>query len=123
MLTIYFFFFYRVERVTPGERNKLLGYASSDIGDRDYLLNITSVNAQAAFLREKPRFNHITKLRSVNTKRARVFPQALPARELANFLNNPTATKLYQDQCQLRERGANEDLVNKAQRKYKAYLY
>jgi hypothetical protein len=42
---------------------------------------------------------------------------------MVNILNDPTAIKLYQDLCQLREDGATENNINKAQRKYKAYLH
>lgn len=87
------------------------------MGGRDYLSSITSVDVQAAFLREKPRIDHIAKLRGVSTKRAPGLPQALPAKEMVNILNDPTAIKLYRDLCQLREHGATENNVNKTQRK------
>jgi hypothetical protein len=93
------------------------------VGDRDYLSNITSVDVQGAFLREEPRTDHIAKLRSVSTKRAPGLPQALPAKEIDNILHDPTAIKLYQDLCQLRERGATDDNINEAQRKYRTYLH
>jgi hypothetical protein len=81
------------------------------VGDRDYLSSITSVDVQAAFLREKPRTDHIAKLRSVSTKRAPGLPQALPAKEMVNTLNDLMAVKLYRDLCQLREHGATENNV------------
>jgi hypothetical protein len=122
MLTFAFSFLRRAERVTPGERNKVLGHASSDVGDRDYL-SIIPLDVQGAFLQEEPRTEHITKLRSVSARRAPGLPQALPAKEMASLINDPTATKLYRDLCQLREHGATENSVNKAQRKYKTYLH
>jgi len=64
-----------------------LGHASSDVSDYDYFLSITSVDAQAAFLRERPSTGHIAKLRSAT----------LPAKDMANILNGLTATKLYRD--------------------------
>jgi hypothetical protein len=64
-----------------------LGHASSDVSDYDYFLSITSVDAQAAFLRERPSTGHIAKLRSA----------ALPAKDMADILNGLTATKLYRD--------------------------
>jgi hypothetical protein len=91
------FFLRRAEQAHPGELNKLLGHASSDVGDCDYLLSMTSVDAQAAFLQEKPSTGNIAKLRSVSTKRAPGLPQTLPAKEMANILNDLTATKLYRD--------------------------
>ena len=93
------------------------------MGDRDYLSEISSVDVQAAFLREKPRIEHIAKLRSVSTKRAPGVPQALLAREMDNLLNDPTATKLYRDLCQLREREATEKTVHEAQQKYRIYVH
>jgi hypothetical protein len=96
MLTFAPFFLSRVEGATPGERNKLLGHASSDIGDRDYLSNLT-LDAQSAFLQQKPRVDHIDKLRSVSTKRALGLPQTLPAKKMADLLNDPTAIKLHQE--------------------------
>ena len=116
------FFLRRAGRATPGERNKVLGHASSDIGDKDYLSTIT-LDVQAAFLREEPRTDHITKLRSVSTKRARGLPRALPAKEMASILNDPTAAKLHGDLHQLRERGATENAVNEALRKFRTYLH
>jgi hypothetical protein len=98
MLTFTFSFFRRAERATLEERNKLLGHVSSDVGDRDYLLIIT-LDAQAAFLREKPRTDHINKLRSVSTKRALGLPQKLPAKEIANLLDDPTEKNLYRKLC------------------------
>jgi hypothetical protein len=68
-------------------RNKLLGHA--------YLLSITSVDTQAAFLREKLSTGHIAKLRSVSTKRAPGLLRTLRTKEMANLLNDLTATKLY----------------------------
>ena len=55
------FFPCRAEIATPGERNKILRWASSDVGDRAYLSNITSVDGQAAFLRKPQRTDHITR--------------------------------------------------------------
>ena len=57
-----------------------------------YLSKITSVDVQAAFLREKPHTDHIAKLRSVSTKRAPGLPQKLPAKETADLLDDPMAT-------------------------------
>jgi hypothetical protein len=86
----------------PGERNKVLGHASSDVGDRNYLLSITSVDV---------RTDHIAKLRGVSTKRAPDLPQALPAKEMINILNDPTVIELYRDLCQLRKHGTTENNV------------
>jgi hypothetical protein len=38
-------------------------------------------------------------------------------------LNDPTATKLHRDLCQLRERGATESAINEARRKFNTYLH
>jgi hypothetical protein len=40
-----------------------------------------------------------------------------------NLLNDPTATKLHRDLCQLRERGATEGAINEARRKFNIYLH
>ena len=42
---------------------------------------------------------------------------------MVNILNDPTAVELYRDLCRLREHGATENNVNKAQRKYRTYLH
>lgn len=92
------------------------------MGDRDYLSKITSVDIQAAFLREKPRTDHIAKLRSVSAKRAPGLPQKLPAKETADLLDDPMATRLYRELCQLRESGADPNSVNEAQQKHQTYI-
>ncbi len=93
------------------------------MGDRDYLSSITSVDGQAAFLREKRRTDHIAKLRSVSTRRAPGLPQALPAKEMANVLTDPTATELYRDLYHLRKHGATEKTMNEALRKHRMYVH
>jgi hypothetical protein len=65
------------ERPTPEELNKLLGYASSNVGDCNYLLSIISVDVQTAF-REEKSTGHIAKLQSVSTSETQVFHRHYP---------------------------------------------
>lgn len=43
----------RTEKVTPEERNQLLGHASSDVFNRAYISTVCSVDAQAVFLKKE----------------------------------------------------------------------
>jgi hypothetical protein len=71
---------------------------------------------------EKPRTDHISKLRSVSIKRAPGLPQTLPAKEMANLLDDPTEKNLYRKLCQLREDNVAANLVKEAKQKHKTYI-
>ncbi|KAL8939682.1 MAG: hypothetical protein Q9216_003222 [Gyalolechia sp. 2 TL-2023] len=66
--------------VSPAERNKLLGWASSDMYQKHYISRISSVDGQAAFHKDAPRTKHIKLLRSACRDRNSAIPEKLSAR-------------------------------------------
>jgi len=81
----------RAEIATPRERNKLLGWASSDVCNKKYLDPISGIDGMGAFLGMEQRTDHIKKLRSASIKRAPGLPQELPAERKAEFVHDPKA--------------------------------
>ena len=84
---------------TYGERNKLFGWATSDVGDREYLSSITSVGAQAAA------YQHIANCETSVSSEHQAFHRRYQ-KGMADFVKGPTAIKLLQELSELRARGA-----------------
>ena len=88
---------------------------------RGYISTISSVDGQAAFLREEARFDHIAKLRSVSTRRAPGLPQKLPLNRTMSLLNDPKLNELHRRLCELKAQGATEKEINAANRQFRIH--
>lgn len=88
---------------------------------RAYISSLCSVDAQAAFLREEARFDHIAKLRSVSTRRAPGLPQKLPTDRTTNLLADPKLSELHRRLCDLRAQGAPKKEIEAANRRFRIH--
>lgn len=113
--------YFESERATSAERNQILGHSSSDMFGRGYISSISSVDGQAAFLREEARTDHIAKLRSVSTRRASGLPQKLPMKRTMDLLNDSRLCELYRHLCDLRDQGAPSEEIQAANRQFRIH--
>ena len=113
----------RAEIATSGERNKLLGWASSDVCNKKYLDPISGVDGMGAFLGMEQRTDHIKKLRSASVKRAPGLPQELPAERQAEFVQDSKECELLRKLRELRRDGAPGSAIKLAEQKFTTYRH
>ena len=82
--------------MSSAQRNQFLGWAASDTFGRHYISSVSSVDGQAAFLKEDQRSTHINLLRSAVRARNCGAPRRLSAQ--ANFELSQTSEMLAIDE-------------------------
>ena len=100
-----------------------MGWVSSDVCNKKYLDPISGIDGMGPFLGMEQRTDHIKKLRSASVKRVPGFPQELPAKRMAEFVQNPKAWTLFRNLRELRQGGALPEAVKEAKRKYTTYCH
>lgn len=88
---------------------------------RAYISNVSSVDGQAAFLREEAHTDHIAKLRSISIRRALGLPQKLPLKRTMSLLDDFKISELHQHLCDLRARSASSEEIQKANRQFRMH--